>query len=109
MPKPETVQAFVIQVEAGDFLGAIRDFYSEDASMQENQSEPRSGRDILLANEAQVMPRATITGKLMDEPVITGDRVAMRWIYTFTRPDGSRRTLEEIAWQRWERERIIEE
>ena len=33
----------------------------------------------------------------------------MRWKFTFTRADGSVRTLEEIAWQTWRGEQLIEE
>ena len=37
MPTRERVQAFVAMVEAGDYVEAIRQFYSDDATMQENK------------------------------------------------------------------------
>jgi hypothetical protein len=33
----------------------------------------------------------------------------IRWIFEFTYPDGSRMRIEELAYQRWEGERIAEE
>jgi aldehyde:ferredoxin oxidoreductase len=41
--------------------------------------------------------------------LIDGDTVAARWKFTFTGNDGSVRTLEEIAWQIWRDEKLIEE
>ena len=46
MPTRERVQAFVAMVEAGDYVEAIRQFYTDDASMQENLGEVRKGREI---------------------------------------------------------------
>ena len=43
MPSRATVDAFIAQVVSGDHVGAIRDWYAEDATMQENQAEPRAG------------------------------------------------------------------
>ena len=44
MPSRERVQALVAMVEEGKYVEAIREFYAEDASMQEN-GEPPPGRD----------------------------------------------------------------
>ena len=41
--------------------------------------------------------------------LIEGDTTAMRWKFTFTRADGSVRMLDEIAWQTWCGEQLIEE
>ena len=41
--------------------------------------------------------------------LIDGDTMAARWKFTFTGNDGSVRTLEEIAWQTWRDEKLIEE
>ena len=43
MPTRERVQAFVAMVEAGDYVEAIRQFYTDDATMQENLGTMRSG------------------------------------------------------------------
>jgi hypothetical protein len=110
MPTPETVEAFAAEVEAGRFVEAIEGFYVETASMQENTDAPRVGRDVLVAGEKQVMAGfAAITAQLQGPILIDGDHVAIRWLFEFTTRDGAKRTLEEIAWQRWEGDRIVEE
>ena len=38
-----------------------------------------------------------------------GDHVVIRWIFHFVRRDGSVTHMEELAWQRWEGERIAQE
>ena len=43
MPSRPTVEAFVKLVEAGDYVGAIEQFYAPDASTRENDAiTPRS-------------------------------------------------------------------
>jgi len=38
-----------------------------------------------------------------------GDTVAARWKFTFTSANGAVRVLEEIAWQTWRGDQLIEE
>jgi ketosteroid isomerase-like protein len=40
---------------------------------------------------------------------VNGDKVVIRWIFRFERLDGSIVQMEELAYQRWEGERIAEE
>jgi SnoaL-like domain len=110
MPSRQTVEAFVALVEAGDFVGAIEQFYAPDAATQENSDAPVVGRDTLMAKERGVMaayPR--IEAARVGPSLIEGDTTAMRWKFTFTRADGSVRVLDEIAWQTWRGEQLIEE
>src|ERR1700737_103771 len=55
MPTRQAVEAFVALVEAGDYVGAIEQFYAPDAATRENTAEPVSGRNILMAKERGVM------------------------------------------------------
>lgn len=110
MPSRQTVEAFVALVEAGDYVGAIEQFYASDASTRENTSEPVVGRDALVAKERGVMAAfAKIEASRIGPSLIDGDTVVARWKFTFTGADGSVRKLEEIAWQRWRDEQLIEE
>ena len=43
MPRSETIELFIKMVESNKHDEAIEKFYTADASMQENQSEPRVG------------------------------------------------------------------
>jgi hypothetical protein len=110
MPAPATLEAFVARVEANDHVGAIEDYYTEDATMQENGAVPRAGRAALVANERRVLARARAVRSTCVRPVlVNGDIVVIRWIFEFDWLDGSRTRMEELAWQRWRGERIAEE
>lgn len=111
MPDPETVEAFVATVEAGDYVGAIERFYAPEASMRENTTSPARGpRDALVEHERGVMGAfAKITAARRAPPMISGDRVAVWWRFDFDLHQGGKRVLEEIAWQTWRDGRIVEE
>jgi hypothetical protein len=40
---------------------------------------------------------------------LNGDHVVIRWIFEFTGKDGSTARIEELAYQRWEGEKIAQE
>lgn len=110
MPTRDSVIAFIGQVVAGDHVGAIRDWYADGASMQENQAEPRRGRDLLMAQEAKTLSRArSVKTHAVEDFAIDGDRVFIRWIFEFERPDGTIRRLEEVALQHWSGDKIERE
>ncbi len=110
MPSLETLERFIARVEQNAHVEAIQEFYTESASMQENQATPRAGREALVANERQVLARAQTVQSTCVRPVfVNGDRVVIRWIFQFSWKDGSSSRMEELAYQRWEGERIAEE
>ena len=110
MPSRAVVDAFVAQVLSGAHDQAIADNYTDDATMQENQAEPRQGRDALVAREAKTMARFKHIGtEILEPPLIDGDTVAIRWRFTFTPADGPARTMEEVAWQTWRGDKIARE
>jgi hypothetical protein len=111
MPSRQTIDAFIAQVVAGDHVGAIRDWYHDDAWMQENQAAPRQGgREALMRQEAAVLARAESVGtELLGGPLIDGDHVAIRWRFSFVFKDGGGMRMEEIAWQTWRGDKIAEE
>jgi len=110
MPSPETLERFIARVESNAHAEAAEEFYTVDATMQENQSPPRVGRDAHVANEHKVMARAAAVASTCVRPVfVAGDRVVIRWVFTFTWQDGSVTHMEELAYQRWDGELIAEE
>lgn len=110
MPSEATVEAFMSTVESGDYVGAIEQYYHSDAFMQENNDEPRRGRDHLVAHERQVMGSVpSIVAKRLAPALIRGDTVVVRWSFTFTLPNGAHMALDEVAFQTWRGERILEE
>lgn len=110
MPDRARVDAFVAAVVSGDHVGAIRDYYTDDATMQENANEPRRGREALMAHEARALERLE---KMHTHPpaavLVDGDHVVVRWIFDATDKAGVTRRLEELAFQRWRGDRIAEE
>ncbi len=110
MPTLQTLERFIALVEQNQHVGAIEAFYTEHASMQENQAAPRVGRGTLMAGEARVLARVKkVTSRCVRPALVNGDQVAIRWVFEFEWHDGSSMRMEEIAWQRWEGERIAEE
>ncbi|MDQ0080348.1 ketosteroid isomerase-like protein [Variovorax boronicumulans] len=110
MPTPERLESFIAAVEGGAHAKAIEDYYTEDATMRENQAEPRRGRSTLVAQESAVLDRTESVVSTCVRPVlVNGDHVAIHWIFEFTFKGGNKMRMEEIAWQRWEGERIAEE
>lgn len=105
-----TLERFIAMVESNAHAEAIEAFYTADASMRENQDAPRVGRDALVASERRVLARAASVNSTCIRPVlVAGDRVVVRWQFRFHWLDGSITEMEELAYQRWEGERIAEE
>jgi hypothetical protein len=110
MPTAETLQKFIARVEENAHAEAVEEFYTADTSMQENQSSLRVGRAAHVANERAVLARAkTVMSKCVRPIFVNGDRVVIRWIFRFEWLDGTMTHMEELAYQRWEGERIAEE
>ena len=110
MPSRETLERFIARVEENVHDLAVEEFYTEDATMQENRAAPRVGRDAHVASERAVLARARRVHSECVRPVfVSGDRVVIRWRFRFEWRDGSVTEMEELAYQRWEGERVAEE
>lgn len=110
MPSAETLERFIARVEQNAHVEAVQEFYTADSTMQENQAPPRVGRDAHVAGEQRVMARARSISSQCVRPVfVNGDRVVIRWIFHFEWQDGTHTHMEELAYQRWDGERIAEE
>ncbi|MCA3218599.1 MAG: nuclear transport factor 2 family protein [Burkholderiales bacterium] len=107
MPSRSTVEAFIALVESGDTVAALRQFYAEDATMQENQDPPRVGLDALIAHEQRALAGVQSMAVRCVHPVLVNDEdVAIRWVFTYTTRAGRLVRFEELAWQRWRGEKI---
>lgn len=110
MPSSDTLERFIARVEQNAHVEAIQEFYTGNASMRENHATPRAGRDVLVANESRVIARAESVQSTCVRPVfVSGNQVVMRWIFEFRWKNGGSTRMEELAFQRWEGERIAEE
>ncbi|RXH08325.1 nuclear transport factor 2 family protein [Bradyrhizobium guangzhouense] len=110
MPSRDVVEAFAQRLEAGEFVEAIEQYYTPDAATYENNAAPTVGRDKLIAKERGVLAASKEVRAVRVGPsLIDGDNVASRWVFSFTNAEGVTRTLEEIAWQTWQGDKLIEE
>jgi ketosteroid isomerase-like protein len=110
MPDRARVMEFVAMVVSGDHVGAIANFYHEDATMQENRNAPRRGRDILMAHEERSLSRIKRMHTHPAEVVLVdGDNVAIRWTFDRISHEGLVTRLEEVALQVWKGDRILRE
>jgi hypothetical protein len=110
MPSAATIERFIARVESNAHAEAIEEFYTEDSSMRENGSPPRVGRERNIANERAVLARATsVRSKCVRPVLVNGNHVVIRWTFEFDWLDGTFTRMEELAWQRWDGERIAEE
>jgi SnoaL-like domain len=110
MPSREILERFVARVEQNAHAEAIEEHYTANASMQENQAAPRVGREALVAHERRVLARAKSVRSRCVRPIfVDSDRVVIRWIFEFEWLDGSTTRMEELAYQRWEGDKIAEE
>jgi ketosteroid isomerase-like protein len=110
MPSAQTLERFIARVESNAHVEAIEEFYTEDATMRENMNAPRVGRTTLMAQESATLSRVrSVSSRCVRPVLVDGDTVVVRWIFRFEGHDGRVRELEELAWQRWQGERIAEE
>jgi ketosteroid isomerase-like protein len=110
MPTAETLDRFIARVESNAHDKACEEFYTEQSTMQENQAPPRVGRTAHVEAEKSIMARVKSMTSTCVRPVfVNGDHVVVRWIFHFELPDGTAIHMEELAYQRWEGERIAEE
>ena len=109
MPSRARLDEFIAVVESGDHAGAIERYYTEDATMQENASPPRVGRDVLVALERAALARMSVVYSKCVSSVVEGDRVAIHWNFVLTEKSGLVRRFDEIAWQEWRGEKVFRE
>ena len=110
MPSLATLQAFAATVESNDHVGAIQKFYAPDAQTRENDAQPRVGRDALAERERAVLASvAGVKTTRLGPLLLDGDRSAICWRFEFAGKDGKVRAMEEVAWQTWRGEQLIEE
>ena len=110
MPSLNTVERFVAMVEDGQGVQALAEFYAEHASMQENEAAPRVGKEALLKHEQAAQASVSSLKATCIRPVlVSGDIAVVRWVFEYTSRTGKSVRFEELAYQRWEGELIVQE
>ena len=110
MPSLNTIGRFVAMVEAGHGMEALSQFYAEHASMQENKSPPRAGKEALLQHERSAQASVNdLRSKCIAPILVSGNVAVIRWLFEYNTKEGKPVRFEELAYQRWENELIVQE
>ena len=110
MPDRNRVWELIAYVERGDFPEAIERFYDEHVEMRENLAPPTVGRAANTERERGFKAYiATLHESRARDVIIDGDRVVINWILDYTSVDGKRTRMDQLAYQRWKDDRIVEE
>ena len=109
MPTRDRITEFIAMIEAGQFLEAIPRFYDENMTAQENCDPPRIGRNAQIENEKRALARYRFDAIRVASYVLDGDRVAIHYVFDITTTTGDALRMDEIAYQRWENDRIVSE
>lgn len=110
MPSLEAVESFVRLVEESKTLEAMRRFYAEAASMQENMGPPRVGKSALIKHEEDALASIKSLKAHCVRPIfVSGDFVVIRWRFEIEDKKGKTVRFEELAHQRWDAGLIVNE
>jgi flagellar hook assembly protein FlgD len=110
MPSLNTVEAFVALVEGGETVEAMESFYAEHASMQENTAAPRIGKAALIKHERDALASIASMKATCIRPIfVSRDFVVLRWVFEIQDRKGKTVRFEELAYQRWEGELMVQE
>lgn len=110
MPDRAVLEAFISTVEANRHDEAIERFYADDAMMQENLEPPRKGKRMLIERERAFMATLVEMHSQCTRPIFMAeDRVIIRWNFEFHTKEGTHLTRDELAYQRWKDDKIVEE
>lgn len=67
-------------------------------------------RALLVENERKVLEKVkSMSSKCIRPLFINGDTVVIRWVFQFKWLNGTTTDIEEIAYQKWENNKIKEE
>ncbi len=104
------VNELVDWIQQGRIMDAMREFYADDVSMQDNSNPPTLGLTSNLEREqAFVESVAEIHENRAAEMVIDGDHAVIHWLLEFTNIQGQRLRLDQLALQKWKGDKIVSE
>ncbi|MEO8878121.1 MAG: nuclear transport factor 2 family protein, partial [Polyangiaceae bacterium] len=110
MMRRARVEEFVGRIERGEFLEVMPEFYAEDCTAQENNDPPRVGLAAMIANERGALQRMKFKHIEAKSVVVEGDRAVIHYIFEMEIiGKGTQVRLEEIAWQEWKNDKIVQE
>jgi hypothetical protein len=110
MPSIQTVESFVRLIEEGKTLESMQRYYAENASVRENMAAPRQGKPALIRHEENALAAVKSMKATCLRPILIAENVVvLRWIFEIENLQNKRVRLEELAYQQWSGEHIVEE
>lgn len=110
MPTIETIEKFINSVEQEPHDKVIKQFYTDDASIQENQNKPRIGKDNLIKNEQGMLSKTlSVNSKCIRPFFQIENKIIIKWKFRFVWKDKTVTEIEELAYQEWEGDKIKRE
>ena len=106
----ERVNALNQAIQQGRIMEAMREFYTDDVKMGENDQAPTEGLEANLAREQEFVDNTTWHGIEL-KGVAIGDNLSMvEWWMDFTNAQyGQRLAFTQVAVQRWRDGKIFDE
>jgi ketosteroid isomerase-like protein len=110
MPTQQRVERLIATVERHALVEAIDEFYADNVVMQENGHPPTVGKAANRERERGFLASVARFHEVRAlSALVHGDRAVIHWIFDYTGTDGGRYRLDQLAWQRWEGDRVVEE
>jgi len=102
---------------SGKMMEAFEKFYADDVVMQENEDEPRKGKELnrefekKFLENVQEFHNAEVRSVAVGECKKTGNPLSsIEWFMDVTFKDGNRKKFTQVAVQRWnEQGQIVKE
>lgn len=95
----------------GDTLKAMELFYADHVSMQENEDNPRIGKQTCLDNEKRNLQNVKkVINKLLNQAIDNKNNVVFsEWEITFLTKNDRVMGLKEVSVQQWDNGKIVKE
>lgn len=106
----ELVEDLVKMVNEGKILEAFEKYYADNVSMQENEDEPRVGKDVNRKYEEAFVNGIVEFHSAKTLGIAIGDNYStIESFMDVTHKDWGRVSRTQVAVQRWENDKIISE
>lgn len=106
----ELVDGLVNMINDGKILEAFEKYYDENVIMQENEGEPRIGKEVNRAYEKAFVEGIIEFHSAKTLGIATGDNYStIESFMDITHKDWGRSARSQVAVQRWENGKIVSE
>ena len=93
---------------SGQAMDAFEKLYADDVVMQENQDEPRRGKDTNRVYEQAFFGNiAEFHGAKLGGVAVNGDRSFSEWTFDVTFKDGARMTNDQVTARTWRDGQVV--